>query len=716
MELVSNHKFDSLERNTYCSNVMQSPSIRKMVSQESFYKFKHQNQEKFNSNIFMRNSVEYHGNNNFDIQHKTKLADDTERNKSERNEEESLLCLSKYNQNKYESHQSKHYMINEYIESQKIYVENIRWDPQIYTSVQMNEHSDDSGVDNDKSPLIEQLPQQNQKQNISVADSFKAVTPHDDAYICSDTVHSYHGKQTNYYKDEPKSFLLLNNQPKGMVNCTRETRNFEKSGMDEHTVIHKLLRNGRCVWPSCDQAFNSRTDFIRHLDSYHVLDEKGAAQARVQGYVVRELEEKLSYEKSKLTAMLTHLQFTNEKGSILLQKTAHNLSPPPGRHSVQVTSHPSTSNGSGQCVMVPYPPPGSRSHIGSFDHSTDNEHLTSPLHPYTRDGFSSPPPSTSPRRFSHNIGHNNFIPHHKSQGPYHPPPQRYYPALHQTYPIPPKRESPNEIDRRSPKKEHITSPGLIGMNHERHSSEIHRSMLVEGHTTSSSHMQQHLKMNSVHDSSYHPVRRRGEAAAMVDIGQELRAKGKLFEDPDVRPPYTYASLIRQGVMDSPNGELTLNEIYNWFMKNFAYFRKNTSTWKNAVRHNLSLHKCFVRKENFKGAVWTVDDVEFFRRRMTKPGLPKRDYYMPGQQEETDSPPEPEDDYVADDLPSMAMESNQKHGDSGYSPKSNSEIGFEDTETVNIKEEYNDDYQHRSYERNSDDCLPDEITMVTAAPS
>ena len=76
----------------------------------------------------------------------------------------------------------------------------------------MSEHSDDSGVDNDKSPLVEQAPQQNQKQNSSVADSFKAVTPHDDAYICSDTVHSYHGRQTNYYKDEPKSFLLLNNQ------------------------------------------------------------------------------------------------------------------------------------------------------------------------------------------------------------------------------------------------------------------------------------------------------------------------------------------------------------------------------------------------------------------------------------------------------------------------------------------------------------------------
>ncbi|KIH57657.1 hypothetical protein ANCDUO_12149 [Ancylostoma duodenale] len=36
---------------------------------------------------------------------------------------------------------------------------------------------------------------------------------------------------------------------------------------------------------------------------------------------------------------------------------------------------------------------------------------------------------------------------------------------------------------------------------------------------------------------------------------------------------------------------------------------------NAVRHNLSLHKCFQRVEqNVKGAVWTVDDSEFYRRR------------------------------------------------------------------------------------------------------
>ena len=69
---------------------------------------------------------------------------------------------------------------------------------------------------------------------------------------------------------------------------------------------------------------------------------------------------------------------------------------------------------------------------------------------------------------------------------------------------------------------------------------------------------------------------------------------------DVRPPYTYASLIRQvndilfsehlkfeitqpsslqGIVESSHRQLTLNEIYTWFQDNFAYFRRNAATWK-----------------------------------------------------------------------------------------------------------------------------------------
>ncbi|XP_067881729.1 forkhead box protein P2-like isoform X1 [Heterodontus francisci] len=88
---------------------------------------------------------------------------------------------------------------------------------------------------------------------------------------------------------------------------------------------------------------------------------------------------------------------------------------------------------------------------------------------------------------------------------------------------------------------------------------------------------------------------------------------------NVRPPLTYAALIRWAILETEDRQLTLNEIYHWFTRTFAFFRYNTATWKNAVRHNLSLHKCFVRVENVKGAVWTVDEVEFQRRRGQKIG-------------------------------------------------------------------------------------------------
>lgn len=103
--------------------------------------------------------------------------------------------------------------------------------------------------------------------------------------------------------------------------------------------------------------------------------------------------------------------------------------------------------------------------------------------------------------------------------------------------------------------------------------------------------------------------------AVLPISADIARNREFYRTNDVRPPYTYASLIRQAIMESPDCQLTLNEIYTWFTETFAYFRRNAATWKNAVRHNLSLHKCFQRVEqNVKGAVWTVDDSEFYRRR------------------------------------------------------------------------------------------------------
>lgn len=39
------------------------------------------------------------------------------------------------------------------------------------------------------------------------------------------------------------------------------------------------------------------------------------------------------------------------------------------------------------------------------------------------------------------------------------------------------------------------------------------------------------------------------------------------------------SLVPQAILETPDRQLTLNEIYNWFTRMFAYFRRNTATWK-----------------------------------------------------------------------------------------------------------------------------------------
>ncbi|XP_058514303.1 forkhead box protein P3 isoform X1 [Ochotona princeps] len=87
-----------------------------------------------------------------------------------------------------------------------------------------------------------------------------------------------------------------------------------------------------------------------------------------------------------------------------------------------------------------------------------------------------------------------------------------------------------------------------------------------------------------------------------------------FKFHNMRPPFTYATLIRWAILEAPEKQRTLNEIYHWFTRMFAFFRNHPATWKNAIRHNLSLHKCFVRVESEKGAVWTVDEFEFRKKR------------------------------------------------------------------------------------------------------
>lgn len=122
-----------------------------------------------------------------------------------------------------------------------------------------------------------------------------------------------------------------------------------------------------------------------------------------------------------------------------------------------------------------------------------------------------------------------------------------------------------------------------------------------------------ISSGATSSSPHSPAHRRYSSRVLertnVDISDEIEKNRSYYKTADIRPPFTYASLIRQAILESADSQLTLNEIYNWFQDTFCYFRRNAPTWKNAVRHNLSLHKCFTRMENIRGAVWTICENE-----------------------------------------------------------------------------------------------------------
>ncbi|GMT04985.1 hypothetical protein PENTCL1PPCAC_27159 [Pristionchus entomophagus] len=94
-----------------------------------------------------------------------------------------------------------------------------------------------------------------------------------------------------------------------------------------------------------------------------------------------------------------------------------------------------------------------------------------------------------------------------------------------------------------------------------------------------------------------------------------------------RPSLSYKDLIIEAIESSPDKRLKLNEIYQVIRMLHPYYRLRPDQWgwQNSIRHNLSLHDCFVKlplkQTNASGVVghyWTVvpelSDKQTLRRR------------------------------------------------------------------------------------------------------
>ncbi|KAL8177520.1 UNVERIFIED_CONTAM: hypothetical protein K2H54_010351 [Gekko kuhli] len=87
-------------------------------------------------------------------------------------------------------------------------------------------------------------------------------------------------------------------------------------------------------------------------------------------------------------------------------------------------------------------------------------------------------------------------------------------------------------------------------------------------------------------------------------GPELHGSPDLLDKPNL----SYIALISTAILSSPEKKLLLCDIYQWIMDKYPYFKNKEKSWRNSVRHNLSLNECFVkagRSDNGKGHFWAI---------------------------------------------------------------------------------------------------------------
>ena len=257
----------------------------------------------------------------------------------------------------------------------------------------------------------------------------------------------------------------------------RSRENGNRGSSEDLTPVKKetdLYSNGVCRWPGCDRECGDVAAWRLHLEREHGLDDKSAAQARVQMQIVSQLEIQLNKEKERLAAMMKHLHPDTQRH----QRHHARDSPEPKRQKMDS------------------PPPPTVTSLAALPKMTVPELLKS-----FSSTASAPPLPPLPSAYSNPLAHlMSLAPNSKLNSPMSvlSPPSSL-----------PQHTAPTSVNLRSSLHEKpIYSPTLLPDSHRRR------------------------------------VTHHDRANPNLDPEEDLAKNREFYRVNDVRPPYTYAALIR----------------------------------------------------------------------------------------------------------------------------------------------------------------------------
>lgn len=108
-------------------------------------------------------------------------------------------------------------------------------------------------------------------------------------------------------------------------------------------------------------------------------------------------------------------------------------------------------------------------------------------------------------------------------------------------------------------------------------------------------------MTSLDKETYSPIPNNQETSGVsMSAARAVPSKEK--------PPESYVNLIAKAILSTNDQKMMLTDIYDYIFKTYPFFQTTTCSWKNSVRHNLTVHECFMkhsRTPNGRGFYWAI---------------------------------------------------------------------------------------------------------------